>query len=265
MSTYVMSDIHGQYFSYKKMLKEINFSDDDFLYVLGDCIDRGPDGISIIQDIMGRENAELILGNHEIMLLNTMTFFREREQDKPIFSGVTDEGLNPFEIWTHPCNGGEGTCLDLLGMKEEKRNDIEEFLRKCRLIKRIDIGENKYHLSHSFSLKKAFGKELFYEKTDKKTVESIVWESIFDPTQELAEAKNVFYYKRDIYVVGHIFTQRLGNMDEKGKGKIFKSDSYRGHRVINVDCGMALNSRSSRLGCVRLEDGAEYYVPLLPD
>ena len=59
MSTYVMSDIHGQFFSYRKMLKEIEFSDDDFLYVLGDCIDRGPDGISIIQDIMNRKNAEL--------------------------------------------------------------------------------------------------------------------------------------------------------------------------------------------------------------
>ena len=264
MSTYVMSDIHGQFFSYRKMLKEIEFSDDDFLYVLGDCIDRGPDGISIIQDIMNRKNAELILGNHEIMLLNTMSFFREREQGQPIFS-ITDEGLNPFEIWTHPCNGGEGTCLDLLGMQAEKREAIEAFLRKCRLIKRIDVDGRKYHLSHSFSLKKPFGKELFLDKTDKKTVESVVWESIFDPTQELAEAKSVFYYKRDTYVVGHIFTQRLGNMDENGKGRIFKSDSYRGHRVINIDCGMALNSRSSRLGCIRLEDGKEFYVPLLAD
>ena len=72
MSTYVISDIHGQYNSYKKMLEKIKFSSKDFLYVLGDCIDRGPDGINVIKDIMKRDNAELILGNHEVMLLNSI-------------------------------------------------------------------------------------------------------------------------------------------------------------------------------------------------
>lgn len=262
MSTYVMSDIHGQFFSYERMLKKINFSDDDYLYVLGDCIDRGPDGISILQDLMKRKNAELILGNHEIMLINTLDFFRERENETP---AIPREGLNPFELWTHPCNGGEGTCLDFLGMPKEIREDIEKYLRSCRLIKRIEVGGVKYHLSHSFSLKKPFGKELAFEKSKRKMTESIVWESIFDPTKELAEAESVFYYKRDTYIVGHIFTQRIGCTDENGKGKIFKSDNYRGHKLINIDCGMALNSRTSRLGCICLDTGEEFYEALLPE
>ena len=54
-------------------------------------------------------------------------------------------------------------------------------------------------------------------------------------------------------------------MDENGKGCIYRNDSYCGYKVIDVDCGMALNSRSSRLGCIRLEDNAEFYVPLLDD
>ena len=41
---YVMSDIHGQASAFYKMLKKICFSDNDQMYVLGDVIDRGPDG-----------------------------------------------------------------------------------------------------------------------------------------------------------------------------------------------------------------------------
>ena len=40
--TYVMSDIHGEYEKYLKMLDLIGFRDEDELYVLGDVIDRGP-------------------------------------------------------------------------------------------------------------------------------------------------------------------------------------------------------------------------------
>ena len=55
---YVLSDLHGHYNIFIKMLEKINFSDDDVLYILGDCCDRGPDSLNI----------HLIKGNHEIMM-----------------------------------------------------------------------------------------------------------------------------------------------------------------------------------------------------
>ena len=36
--TYVMSDIHGEYDKYRKMLEQIDFCDEDTLYVLGDVV-----------------------------------------------------------------------------------------------------------------------------------------------------------------------------------------------------------------------------------
>ena len=265
MSTYVLSDAHGQYFAYKKMIELIDLKDDDCLYVLGDCIDRGPDGISIIKDIMKRDNVELILANHEFMLLNALEYFRNRGIDENINYMTSDDGLNAFELWTHPSNGGEETCLEYLNMPEQEQHDIEQFLRSSRLIKRIKIDGKTYHLSHSYSVPKQFGKEVFLEKTPYKTVESIVWESLFDKNKEYNPDEKLFGYQKDIYVVGHIFTQRLGNMDENGKGCIYKSDDVKGYKVIDVDCGMALNSRSSRLGCICLETEEEFYVSLLPD
>ena len=94
MSTYVISDVHGQYNAYKKMLNKIRFTKNDFLYVLGDVIDRGPEGLRIIQDIMKRENAELLLGNHECMLLNALQYLRRRE------AGVEEENIHEADICT---------------------------------------------------------------------------------------------------------------------------------------------------------------------
>lgn len=52
LSTYVMSDIHGNYRAYKAMLEKINFNREDMLYILGDILDRGPNPIRIILDLM---------------------------------------------------------------------------------------------------------------------------------------------------------------------------------------------------------------------
>ena len=52
----MISDIHGCFDKYQTMLREIDFSSHDTLYVLGDVIDRGPDGIRILQDMNLRPN-----------------------------------------------------------------------------------------------------------------------------------------------------------------------------------------------------------------
>lgn len=57
---YVVSDIHGYYDKYTSLLSFIRFSDNDKLYILGDVIDRGPDGLKLLQDIMERPNVELL-------------------------------------------------------------------------------------------------------------------------------------------------------------------------------------------------------------
>lgn len=41
MSTYCVSDIHGEYEAYLRLLKKLNFSMQDTLYVIGDMVDRG--------------------------------------------------------------------------------------------------------------------------------------------------------------------------------------------------------------------------------
>jgi serine/threonine protein phosphatase 1 len=49
-------------------------------------------------------------------------------------------------------------------------------------------------------------------------------------------------------------------MDDKGRGKICRLQRRGGIDVVDIDCGMALNSRSSRIGCFELGTEKEIYV-----
>lgn len=70
MATYVCSDIHGMYDKFLEMIKKIDFKKEDKLYVIGDSIDRSLDSIKTITHIMNTSNMFLILGNHELSMLD---------------------------------------------------------------------------------------------------------------------------------------------------------------------------------------------------
>ena len=51
---YVMSDIHGNMRRFNSIMEQINLQPEDTLYILGDVIDRHPDGIRILRRIMDK-------------------------------------------------------------------------------------------------------------------------------------------------------------------------------------------------------------------
>lgn len=57
MAHYVMGDIYGEADCFHAMLEKIRFSEEDILILLGDVIDRGPDGIALLLEIMEMPNA----------------------------------------------------------------------------------------------------------------------------------------------------------------------------------------------------------------
>ena len=69
---YVLSDIHGRLDRFEKMLRMIDLQDSDTLYILGDVIDRGKDGIRILQKITEMPNVKMLLGNHEYMMMKAL-------------------------------------------------------------------------------------------------------------------------------------------------------------------------------------------------
>jgi serine/threonine protein phosphatase 1 len=124
---YVLSDIHGEYEKFIRMLELINFNDNDTLYVLGDCADRGSDGIKVLQYIMKSKNIELLWGNHEKLM---MSF---------IESNSYEDELN----WLY--NGGAPTYISFNLLSEDEKNNLCDFIKNLPYYKIID----NYILCHA--------------------------------------------------------------------------------------------------------------------
>lgn len=103
---YVMSDIHGNLKNFNSIMEQINLKESDTLYILGDVIDRYPDGIKILRKIMKMPNAKMLLGNHEYMMLNAI------ENDDEI-------NASALELWY--CNGGRCTHDCLIDIRKDIR------------------------------------------------------------------------------------------------------------------------------------------------
>ena len=71
---YVVSDIHGYYDLFIKLLEKINFNQDDLLYIIGDICDRGPDTLKLIFYIQKHDNIILLKGNHEYMMQEALYY-----------------------------------------------------------------------------------------------------------------------------------------------------------------------------------------------
>ena len=93
--TYVMSDIHGNSKRFDSVMNQIDLQPEDTLYILGDVIDRYPDGIRILRRIMKTPNVKMLLGNHEYMMLETMEEYEDLQADKKQCSHYLKEQRSP--------------------------------------------------------------------------------------------------------------------------------------------------------------------------
>lgn len=112
MATYVVSDLHGQYEAFEAGLKKIEFNDKDELYVIGDAIDRGSGGIKILQHVKQEKNMDLIIGNHEFMMLNAVD-----PNVKPKCNGQDDV------LWLY-YNGGNATFAEYKKLHGQTRKSL---------------------------------------------------------------------------------------------------------------------------------------------
>ena len=71
--TYVVSDLHGCYDKFQRLLKEIRFSDADVMYVRGDMVDYGEEPMELLCDLSMRFNVIPILGEHDYRALRLLT------------------------------------------------------------------------------------------------------------------------------------------------------------------------------------------------
>ena len=78
---YCISDIHGEYELFEKMLKRLNFSSKDKMYICGDIIDKGESSVRLAKYISSFSNMHCIVGNHEVAFLQYYHSLLENSPD----------------------------------------------------------------------------------------------------------------------------------------------------------------------------------------
>ena len=187
MAIYACSDIHGQYELFLKALETIHFRDEDTLYILGDVIDRGPESIPLLQDLMGRTNVTHLLGNHEFMMLRYL------------------RGHEDGDAWMIPGNGGPVTFEAYKRLSVKEQILVRKYLRSLYLQTEVTIGGKVYLLSHSYYIRNAG--TIRWKDASLPDVYRTVWESAWRWDSYIRPE----WFSRDNreHVVGHVPVQML--------------------------------------------------------
>lgn len=146
---YVTADLHGYPFDrFQALLRQAGFGEEDFLFILGDVIDRGEDGVEYLKWLLGQPNVQLLLGNHEAMLLACEFLFQEVTEDT--VAALTTEKLQLLSTWQQ--NGAEPTLRALRKLSKEDPDtlaDILDYLREAPLYELVQAGGVKFLLVHA--------------------------------------------------------------------------------------------------------------------
>ena len=147
---YATSDPHGYPLSdFQRLLDMARFSDSDFLFVLGDVVDRNGDGgIAMLEWMMLQPNVQLILGNHEAMLLACDFLFQEITDD--LVNGMDLDQISLIMHWMQ--NGAEPTLNALQTLRKrdpEALFDLLDYLKDAPLYDTVTAGGRDFLLVHS--------------------------------------------------------------------------------------------------------------------
>lgn len=224
---YVVSDIHGCFDKYKRLLEVIGPGEDDVLYILGDLVDRGEGSMKVILDLLPRKNVICLRGNHDqeaLVFLNRYVMSPDMGDNDLIFRA--------FQLWLD--DGGASTYNAFKELGEEDRKRVISFLSSMPIYEEVTARGVKYHLSHTIpSKEKLLGSD-----------ECGLGDYIFGVPDY-----DRIYYDDKIMVTGHTLTEFI---DDDYSGRIWKGNNH-----IAIDCGAVFGNP---LGCLCLDTMEEIYV-----
>lgn len=232
--TYFIADIHGCFREYRQLLEKIGFSDRDELYVLGDALDRGPEPIRVLQDMMERPNVYFLLGNHDLtayMVLRRLAV----EITEEALERITAVDLELCSAWME--DGGEQTMRQFRRLSRSEQEDLLGYLEEASLYEEVFCGGVRYLLVHAdlggFSPEKLPGdytpEELLFSRAD--------------------YGRRYFPDAHTRLVTGHTPTALI---NDDGAPDVYQKNGH-----IAIDCGCVFGGR---LAAFCAETGSVTYV-----
>ena len=229
---FVTSDLHGYPLEkFKSLLDTAGFSECDLCYILGDVIDRGPEGIELLRWIMTQNNIKLILGNHEKMLLECSFLFGGVTEET--VTGIGHRHINAMEAWLS--NGGRPTLNGLRRTEGSTVCEITDYLKTSPLYYEINVNGKDFVLVHS-----GLGGFCEHKSLNDYTPEELLW-----TRPKITDE----YFKDKTVVFGHTPTHFLSS---ESFGKALITPAW-----IDIDTGASCGNAPMLL---RLDDMKEIYA-----
>ena len=228
--TYVTANLHGCYTQFMSLLRQIKFKDRDVMYVLGDIVDCGDEPMELVCDLSMRYNVFTVAGEHDFRAARMLSGFQ-----KMLSSGNTSPDakyLSEMQEWM--VNGGKTTLDGYRALDSEMKEGVLDYLSDMGLYEEISVGGKTYVLVHAGLGDLAEGGEGECEP-----------EEFFEHPVDVTKRQ----FADKIVICGHVPTSEIEGAEA--------DCIYHGDGVIAVDCGAG---RGGRIGCIRLEDGAEFYA-----
>ena len=117
-NVWVIGDIHGFSETLRTLVDKLNIQDGDFVVLLGDLIDRGPNSYDVVQFVKTSNNIVTVKGNHEKMMINSFSLQGLESPNKTV------------AVWLY--NGGLATAMSYINaFTDEVGNEYTELLDKA--------------------------------------------------------------------------------------------------------------------------------------
>jgi serine/threonine protein phosphatase 1 len=230
---YCVADIHGEYQRYLALLDKLQLQGEDTLYVLGDVVDRGAEGMKVLLDMMGRPNVVPLLGNHEYMAAVNLRFLMQEVTRDSLEDLDADDMQNLLE-WQE--EGGTPTIEGFQRLSPAQRQAVLDYLGEFELYEEVEVNGQEYLLVHAGP--RSYG---LNQPLEDFGLHDLIW-SRLDYSRP--------YFSDRIMVTGHTPTRLIS--ENPRPDYIFKGNGH-----IAIDCGAVYGGQ---LGAVCLETGEEFYV-----
>lgn len=235
MANYVCSDIHGLKDRYDQMMEFIKA--EDTLYILGDVIDRGKDGIAILLDIMKRKNVIMLLGNHEYMM---------KQYYDAIYDHIKDPMIKQEVMTRWYMNHSASTRQAFEQLSVTIQEEILAFITQLPVvISDLHTKDEIYYLVHGCPIKQLHEGTWNCQDIEKQgyMVEDAIWNRI--------TGDEVYFHDRCV-IVGH--TPTLFYQSCMPYKIWYREDSCKNANVIDIDCGCAANNAGTQLALFQLDN-----------
>ena len=230
---YIIADIHGCYEEYMELIHKIKPSvGKDYLYILGDAIDKGPEPMKVLLDIMKRRNIIYIIGNHDYLFTY---FMLKMAFDLSKIESMSEDDILDFNAYLE--DGGLTTIASFMKLPYEEKRAICDFLENASVYDEIKVNGKRYVLVHAGI--NNFREEVLLEEYD-----------FTDFICERTDYRKRYYQDRNTYVItGHTPTMCI-NPDSSPKVFI-------GNGHIALDCGCVYGGK---LAAYCIETNKAIYV-----